>query len=103
MTKSLNSACWVILHAFWSSVDFYFKINFFKKIFQEYCQSVVLSGLIWVQTVCKGYQQMTNVTTSNERMCMDTPGHFAAIFHKGVIITHFLFVYPLYKEEFAPS
>ena len=27
----------------------------------------ILSGLIWVQTVCKGYQQMTKVTTSGER------------------------------------
>ena len=26
------------------------------------------SGLIWVQTVCKGYQQMTTVTTSRERV-----------------------------------
>ena len=27
-----------------------------------------MSGLIWVQTVCKGYQQMTKVTTSQERL-----------------------------------
>ena len=48
----------------------YFKIKFFKKFFQEYHQSVkqliqirpdILSGLIWIQTVCKGYQQMTLV------------------------------------------
>ena len=26
-----------------------------------------MSGLIWVQTVCKGYQQMTKVATSGER------------------------------------
>ena len=42
----------------------FFKINFFEKFFQEYHQSVnqfesIVSGLIWVQTVCKGYQQMT--------------------------------------------
>ena len=33
-------ACWVILHAFLSSVDFFFKLTFSKKIFQEYHQSV---------------------------------------------------------------
>ena len=27
-----------------------------------------LSGLIWFQTVCKGYQQATNVATSGERV-----------------------------------
>ena len=39
------------------------------------CQTVliqirpdVLSGLIWVQTVCKDYQQMTKVATSRERV-----------------------------------
>ena len=47
----------------------FFKINFFEKFFQEYHQSVkkvwiqirpeVMSGLIWVQTVCKSYQLMT--------------------------------------------
>ena len=44
----------------------FFKINIFEKFFQEYhlCQTVwvqnrpdILSGLIWVLTVCKGYQQ----------------------------------------------
>ena len=56
---------------------FFLKINFFKKIFLEYhqCQTVwiqispdVSSGLIWVQTVCTGYQQMTKVATSWERI-----------------------------------
>ena len=28
----------------------------------------ILSGLIWVQTICKGYQQMTKVATSKERV-----------------------------------
>ena len=36
----------------------FFKINYFEKKFQEYHPSI-LSGLIWVQTVCKGYQQTT--------------------------------------------
>ena len=51
---------------FLSSADF-LKINTFEKFFQEHhqCQTVwiqirpdVLLGLIWVQTVCKCYQQM---------------------------------------------
>ena len=45
----------------------FFKINFFEKFFQEYHQNVKqfwilirpdsLSGLIWVQIVCKSYQE----------------------------------------------
>ena len=51
----------------------YFKINFFEKFFQDYhqCQTVwiqirpdIMSGLIWIQTICKGYHQMTQ--TGNE-------------------------------------
>ena len=59
-----------ILHAFWLSADFFYKINFFEKLFQEYHLSVKnsldpdqadnLSGLVWVQIVCKD-QQMTLV------------------------------------------
>ena len=47
----------------------FFKINFFRKILSgisSECQTVwikirpnILSGLVSVQTVCKGYQQMT--------------------------------------------
>ena len=65
---------WIILHAFLSSADFfccfYFsKINFFilSGIPSE-CRTVwiqirtdIQSVLIWVQTVCKGYQQTTLV------------------------------------------
>ena len=46
---------------------FFSQINIFQKIFREYHQSVkyfrsqiephIFSCLIWVQTVCKGYQQ----------------------------------------------
>ena len=52
-----------------------FKINFFKKFFQEHyqCQTVwirvrndILSVLIWVQTVCKDYQQTIKVAASKE-------------------------------------
>ena len=68
----------------------FFFLTFSKKSFQEYHQCVdtisvsnslnpdqarpiqirpyVLSGLIWVQTVCKGYQQTTKVATSGERI-----------------------------------
>ena len=57
----------------------FFKLIFPKKIFQKYYQSVKQfasksgQGLIrlfveffLVQTVCKGYQQMTKVATSGE-------------------------------------
>ena len=49
---------------------FFSKINYFEKFFQKYhqCHKVwtqirpnILLGLIWVQIVCKGYQQMTLV------------------------------------------
>ena len=64
----------VILHAFLSSVDFFFKyllkIKSFRSIPSEFqtvwiqITPVVLLGLIWVQTVYKGYQQTTKVATS---------------------------------------
>ena len=51
---------------------------FFKKNLSgipSQCQTVwiqirpdILLGLIWVQTICKGYQQMTKVATSGERV-----------------------------------
>ena len=47
----------------------FFKINFFENVFQDYDQNVKqfwiqilpdgLSGLIWVQIVCKSHQQTT--------------------------------------------
>ena len=59
-------ACWVILHAFLLSADV-FQNNLFQKILSGIsaeCQTVWIqirpdesSGLIWVWTVCKGYQQ----------------------------------------------
>ena len=47
-----------------------FKIKFFKKMLQEYHQSVKQFGSRSgpTQTVCKGYQQMTKVVTSGERV-----------------------------------
>ena len=53
---------------------FFFKVNFKKKkeIFWEYYQSVkgvwIQSVLLCVQNVCKGFQQTTEVATSNERV-----------------------------------
>ena len=59
-------------HVFCHLLNF-FNVNFSEKFFQEYheCQTIwnlirpdKMSGLIWVQSVCKGYQQRTLV--SNE-------------------------------------
>ena len=69
---SLCEPCLCLLgsfSSFLSSADF-FQIIFFEKFFQEYhqCQTVwiqirpnILLGLIWVQTVCQGHQQMALV------------------------------------------
>ena len=56
----------------------FFKINIFKKFFQEHFKSVkqvwiqirinVLSVLIWVQIVSKGYQQMTEVVVARKEL-----------------------------------
>ena len=61
----------------------FFKINFFQKKISgtlSECQMVciqirtdILSVLIWVQTVCKGYQQTTKVTASKERVKFHIP------------------------------
>ena len=68
----------MFLWVFLSSADF-FKIDFFLKknlsgTLSE-CQTVwiqirtdIVSGLIWVQTVCKGYQQTAIVTARKERL-----------------------------------
>ena len=66
-------------HAFLLSVDF-FKINFFEKSFRNTCiyilansfeqdQANIMFGLIWVQTISKGYQQTTKlIAPSGKRM-----------------------------------
>ena len=50
--------------------DFFEKKTFFKKFFQEHYQFGydLLSGLIWVQTVCTGYQQMTKLAAGKEKV-----------------------------------
>ena len=67
---NFNFAYWVIYHDFLSSADF-FQYQLFRKILScipSECQILwilirpdVTSGLIWVQSVCKGYQQTTLV------------------------------------------
>ena len=77
----LGNFCMLFCRLFCFCIYFYFiifLINFFKKNLSgmpSECQTVwiqirpdVLSGLIWVQTVCKGYQQTTKVATSGERV-----------------------------------
>ena len=63
-------ADWAIMHVFFPSADF-FQNQHFQKIlsaipseYQTVCTQIrpdILSGLIWVQTVCKDYQQATPV------------------------------------------
>ena len=77
--ESLHSLTFFMLGKFLmlllSSADFFKIINFKKKSGTlSKCQMVwiqirtnILLVLIWVQTVCKGYQQMTKVATSKER------------------------------------
>ena len=65
------------MHDLMMSADFY-KINLFKQFLQDCHQRVkhfgprsgseVLSGLIWVLTVCKGYEQTIKGTASGERV-----------------------------------
>ena len=66
---------------FLSSVNFFFKLTVSKKNLAgipSECQTVWIvlssntSGLIWVQTICKGYQQTTKVATSGERVKMES-------------------------------
>ena len=68
--------CWVILHTFLSYMDFFLNLLFQKTLIgipSEYqtvwlqIRPYILSGLIWIQTTCKGYQQMTKIATSWER------------------------------------
>ena len=79
-------ACWVFIHAFVVVSWFFFKKN---QLFQKFltgtlseCQTVwiqirtnLLSGLIWVQTVCKGYQQTIKVAARKERVMKNVNPH----------------------------
>ena len=67
-------ACWLLFHIFFLSSANFFQNYFFQKILSgtlSEWQTVwiqirtdILSVLIWVQTVCKGYQQTTLVAAS---------------------------------------
>ena len=67
------SAFWVVFFMLFCRLLIFFNINFFKKFFREYHQSVrqfgsrsdttFLSGQIRVKIVCKGYQQTTSYLT----------------------------------------
>ena len=90
----LHFAWWVIFHAFCCLLTF-FKINFFKtdlnlsgtQLFGLTDQDHVLSVLIWAQTVCKGYQQMTNCRLSKERV--DNKEKNACLLFEGVFCGRF--------------
>ena len=55
--SSFDKGSWVILHAFLSSADFSFQVNFFKKFFQEYHKSDKQSGSKLVATVIRRQQK----------------------------------------------
>ena len=70
-----NFACFFVLCRFFTKSTF--SKNFIQEYLQE-CQTVwiqirpdILSGLIWVQTVCKGYLQTKPVSRVNWLHCMD--------------------------------
>ena len=76
--KGRLSAYLVLFHDFKLSADFFFKFTFKKKILPgtlSECQTDwnqirtdTLSVLIWLQTVCKGYQVTTKVPASRQRV-----------------------------------
>ena len=78
-------ASWVIFHAFLSSADF-FQNQLVRKILSgipSECQIVwiqirpdILLGLIWVQSICKSYQQ----TTLGDKE-LNTQSHSSMFFH----------------------
>ena len=84
----------------------FFENNFLEKLFQEchQCQIVwiqirpdIWSGLIWVQTVCNGYQ-MEKVAASKKRFnCINIPGrikdsHFGKLLEPLIILPLYLLV-----------
>ena len=84
-----NFACFFVV------CNFFFKINFFKKIFQEYHQSVkkfvsrsgpTMSGLICVQTVGKSESLDRSVSLRGL-------GRLSSILYKGDNFCDFLFAF----------
>ena len=71
----LNLCIQVIFLCLCICLPTFFKIYFSKMLTLLQYQTVwiqirtdILSALIWVQTVCKGYQQMAKVTASKKRI-----------------------------------
>ena len=93
----INSIC----HAL-----FVFKINFFKKFFQEHTErqmiliqilTNVCSALIWVQTVCKSYQQTTKIAATLQGKGIFSPAVIYTtffLFISGDLSTMLTFVNP---------
>ena len=86
--KGLNLTSWPNeFYNFLSSADFFHNQLFFY-FFQEDNQSVKQFGsrsgrtlrLIWVQTICNGYRQMTKVAASRQRAIGRSNLHRNAIF-----------------------
>ena len=92
-------ASWVIFRAFLSSADF-FQNQLFRKILSgipSECQIVfiqirpdVLSGLIWVQTVCKSYQQTTlgEIFYNTKFIFITQPSIYGVIVYFCYVISH---------------
>ena len=71
LNMAINSACWVIFHAFSWSANFFFKINYFKKFFQEYHQSVKQFGSRSGPTFClawSGSKLFTKVSVKEKKV-----------------------------------
>ena len=93
-------ACWVILHTFCRLLFF---LNFQNQLFPKIISGTpsayqtvwiqirpdILSGLIWVQTICNGYQQM--ILVGKELSCMVAKAfHDKADKHSGAAMHVFI-------------
>ena len=79
----------------------FLKFNFFKKAVWSHFRTNVLLVLIWVKTVCIGYQQMTKVATTKERVKHLTLN--APIATKVVCFSHLLkCLKSLYSKQCGP-
>ena len=108
-TLHLLIACWVILYAFVSSADF-FQNKPFQKILSGIpsdCQTLWIqirldrmSSLIWVQTVCKGYQQMAKkCIRSRERLrTLKNYQHNQRLIH--VVSQFFALIKGIFEENY---
>ena len=87
------------------------KINFFEKFFLEYHLSVkqigsrsgpnILSGLTWVHTVCKGYQQKTLVGNELNMKISNLNTPFNPLYSE--VFSHTDYIYRLLHRFFDPS